>query len=378
MSLERNAVLELEDVEVPARRGHSPPAERDQDRPREINLSGDTVTIKTADYPEEQRSLVRWLFAWAKEQGWSWKDLEGNSKLSVTTLYRVWTGKYRYPANHAKAGDLIPLDGICERIAHFKALAEERATLRRLPFVETSVFKRIDRLCRETLVMQSISMIYGESQIGKSWALKEVARRNNHGNTPYVLTPASAGVQGLIQAIGDACHITGRTSFAVLRERVTNFLDDSKLLIIDEVHEIFISYYRDSRLRCLSVLRQMQEISGCGLVLCGTNVFRHELEQGEFAQSLKQLRKRGILELQLEPVPSAKDLELIAGHYRLGAPAGEAAELVGWIGKEFGLGKYTRFLARASQLAAKRGERFAWRHFCDVVAIANRMKQEAK
>jgi len=351
----------------------------EQERPREINLSGDTVTLKTADYPDEHRSLLRWLFAWAKERQWSWQEAEQETKLSVTTLYRIWTGKYRYQDKHPKAGELIPLDGICERIAHFKELAEERASLRRLPFVvETSVFRKIEKLCRETLVMQSISMIYGESQIGKSAALKEVARRNNHGNTTYVLTPASAGVQGLIKAIGAACHIAGHTSYDVLRERVGNYLDDSKLLIIDEIHEIFVSYFRDSRLRCLSVLRQMQEMSGCGLVLCGTNVFRHELEQGEFAQSLKQLRKRGILELQLESVPSAKDMELIAAHYRLGAPTGEAAELASWIGKEFGLGKYTRFLARASQLATKKGERFGWRHFCDVVAIANRMKQEAK
>ena len=374
--------VELENAELglavldPEEPAASSPAGRAQERPREINLSGDTITIKTAEYPEEQRSLLRWLFAHTKEQRWGWKELEANSKVSVTSLYRIWTGRYRYPKEHAKAGQLIPLDGICERIAHFKGLAEERATLRRLPFVETSVFKRIERLCRETLVMQSISMIYGESQIGKSWALKEVARRNNHGNTPYVLTPASGGVQGLITAIGDACHISGRTSHQILRERVTNFLDDSKLLIIDEVHEIFITYFRDSRLRCLSVLRQMQEVSGCGLVLCGTNVFRHEIEQGEFSQSLKQLRKRGILELQLENVPSGKDLDLIAAHYKLGPPNGEAAELVSWTAKEFGLGKYTRFLARASQLATKRGERFAWRHFCDIVAIANRVKQQ--
>jgi len=111
--------------------------------------------------------------------------------------------------------------------------------------------------------------------------------------------------------------------------------------------------------------------------LCGTTEgFRSELERGEFANSLKQLRERGIWEVQLEARPTAKDLELIAEHYKLGAPSGETAKLVREVTTEFGLGKYTKFLARASQLAAKKSERFAWRHFCDLVAIANRLREK--
>ena len=166
-----------------------------------------------------------------------------------------------------------------------------------------------------------------------------------------------------------------RTSFEQLRERVTKFLDPSKLLIIDEVHEVFVSYQKSSTLKCLSVLRQIQEVSQCGMVLCGTNVFRTELEQGEFSQSLKQLRKRGIVELQLESVPTEEDLNLIAKHYKLGPPSPEAAEHVRWIAKEMGLGKYTKFLASSAQMAGKKKERFCWGHFVRTVTIAAQMKQ---
>src|SRR5437773_51026 len=116
---------------------------------RVVNLSGDTVTLKTADYPDEQRDLLRWVFAHGRKQAWGWPEYEANTHVSVTTLYRIWTGKYRYPKDHAKAGELIPLNGVCERLERFRSLALERDSARRTPFVETGVFKRIAHACRE-------------------------------------------------------------------------------------------------------------------------------------------------------------------------------------------------------------------------------------
>src|SRR6266404_2730245 len=140
-----------------------------------INLSGDTVTLKTAEYPEEQRSLMRWLFAFAKSQEWSWDELEHKTGINTTTLSRIWTDRYRYPEfelikddkgkvtgkrAHPRANERVSLDSICERIARFKELAEDRAYSHKLPFIETSVFRRIDKVCREALVMQTIAFIY--------------------------------------------------------------------------------------------------------------------------------------------------------------------------------------------------------------------------
>lgn len=352
-----------------------------------INISGDTVTLATEEYPDEHKLLARWLYAWCKENDWSWKEAERETGLSSTTLYRMWCDKYRHPdfeieevkgekvkRPHPRAGQRISLDSICERVGRLKELADERVH-RKTPFVETSVWRRISKLCREALVMQTIGFIFGQPQVGKTYALKEYARRNNHGNTIYVLMPASAGVQAMLKKIARACNISERTSFEQLRERVQDFLDGSKLLIIDEVHECFVSYRETSQMKCLSVLRQLQEESGCGMVLCGTDVFRNEIEKGQFKQSLQQLDMRGIWKLQLEKHPSWADLGLIWVHYKLGEPDKEAAELVKWMGQQMGLSQYCKFLARGAQLAGKRGEKFGWKHFREVVAIAEKMKQ---
>lgn len=355
------------------------------DRKERINLSGDVVNLATSEYPEPHRALIRWLFGYAKDNNMSWKEAAAFSHRDVSTLYKIWTGRYRYPefekvndvkTPHPKAGQIVPLDSICEDIASAKELAEERAMANRLPFIETSVWRRVDKLCREALIMQAIAHIYGESQIGKTACLKEHANRNNHGQTIYVLCPAAGGVQSLLKAIAEACHISPKSCFDNIRARVEDYLDGSKLLILDEVHEVFGTYQKTSIRRCMSVLRQLQEKTQCGMVLCGTNDFRSELERGEYAQALKQLRKRGIWELQLEDAPTQDDLALIAKYYKLGDPDKDAASLVGFLAKEYGLGKYVKFMARAAQLAGKRGEKFTWDHFSRTVAIATKLKQQ--
>jgi DNA transposition AAA+ family ATPase len=222
--------------------------------------------------------------------------------------------------------------------------------------------------------MQAIAFIYGESQIGKTKALEQRQFRNNHGQTVYTLVPAGGGKLELLQAIARAMKIPTRITIDQLKFRIGRYLDPTKLLILDEVHEFMLSYTKKGMQQCLAILRQLQESSGCGLVLCGTNAFRKELEEGEFSKAMTQLRRRGIWELQLEDKPTWEDLGLIAGHYKLGQPTGEAREHVEWLRNEMGLGKYCKFLARASQLAKKQNDRMTWDHFTKVINIAAVMK----
>jgi len=339
-----------------------------------LNVSGDTMTVKTAGYPKGQRDLVRWLYGYAKDNDWNWGDLETIANISSTTAYRIWNGIHV----DKKSGKYLDISEECDKIEILKEEAAARAAHGNRGFVETTVFKRISKVCEEALLCNTIAMVYGESQIGKTASLKEFARRNNHGQSVYALMPASAGVQSMMKAIADACHISTRTSFEGLRDRVLRFLDDSKLVILDEVHEAFVSYQKQATVKCMSVLRQIQEQTQCGLVLCGTNVFRNQIERGEFAQSLKQLRKRGIWELQLEDSPSKADIALIYRHYKLGKPTGEAVDLVKYINVDHGLGKFTKFMARASQVAADRREKFRWEHFVEVVGASALLREAPK
>jgi DNA transposition AAA+ family ATPase len=134
-------------------------------------------------------------------------------------------------------------------------------------------------------------------------------------------------------------------------------------LVIDDIHEVRESCGTKTMLQCLGIIRQLHDMSGCGLVLAGANTFRNHIEEGRFVASMQQLRRRGIWMLQLEDNSTDEDMMLIAGHYGLGLPEGETAKTVRWIGNTMGLGKFCKFLEAASRDAVKRKETMGWEHF---------------
>ena len=93
-----------------------------------INISGDVVAQAVAAYPAEQRSLIQWLFGYTKHNLWNWVDLEHHTKISKTTLWRIFHGKYRNGD-----GEQVALDSVCEKITRFKALAGSARYARQAP-----------------------------------------------------------------------------------------------------------------------------------------------------------------------------------------------------------------------------------------------------
>ena len=72
------------------------------------------------------------------------------------------------------------------------------------------------------------------------------------------------------------------------------------------------------------------------------------------------------------------DIALIYRHHKLDKPSGEAAALVKGITAEHGLGKFTKFMIRAAQVATSRRERLQWKHFVEVVGASTLMREMPK
>ena len=173
-----------------------------------IPISGDDVLKNSAHLPDAQRDLTRWLYGYSQAERLSLKDIAREVGMDSTTLWRIWFDRYRHPEKtrdpkhphgpkipHPMAGQRIPIDNLCERIEKFRRLAVSRAATARADFVETSIAKKIFEVCQFALVSQTPAFLFGETQIGKTTALEEFARRNNHGQTKCVRMPATAGVQ---------------------------------------------------------------------------------------------------------------------------------------------------------------------------------------
>jgi hypothetical protein len=92
---------------------------------------------------------------------------------------------------------------------------------------------------------------------------------------------------------------------------------------------------------------------------------------------LRQLLNRGLIELQLESRPRPSDLEKFHEFHGLPHPTGEAEQFQADIIREFGLGKYLRYLTAASRIAGRLGEPLDWGHFeraCIAVATLEKEK----
>lgn len=335
-----------------------------------LNVGGDTckqalkAQVAAGKLTQPQADLIWWFFSFSKEKGLSLRQAGHEINMDTTTMSRLFSGTYG-----------AKVDNICGRIARVKRLSEERRD--KMTFISTSISHRVFQVCEAALVSQSIAFIWGRSQVGKTTALIEYQRANNHGQTKYVRLPASAGVQLVAKEIARACYVSQNSCFEGIRHRILESIDDKNLVIIDEAHQAFLSYQKGSAIKVMEFLREIYDRTGCGMVLCGTRVLRDEVISGKLALMMEQINLRGIIKVQLPDRPPMKDIEKIARAFGLNAPEGSAAEAA----KECayaGMGKYVKFLQAAQRMAAKENSTLNWEHFIRTRDILARLSKEAE
>jgi DNA transposition AAA+ family ATPase len=316
--------------------------------------------LQAQEITQEQADLIWWFFCYCREQGYDLGEAGQQINKDTTTVYRVFRCIYG-----------AKLDNICADIARYKKIVLERAGLTKLNFVETSIARTIWKACDGALITQTIALIYGDSQIGKTTALEEYQRRNNHGQTKYVRMPASAGVQLFMRALARACFVSPNRSFEGMREAVLHTIDDKTLIIIDEAHQCFLSYMKGSQIKVLELIREIYDRTQCGLVLCGTNVLRHEIQEGKLSQMLEQLRRRGTIKIQLPAKVPKVDLDRIAKKFALAPADGIALDTIKSMLHTSGLGMVVKYLQNSARMAGRANEQLTWEHFVqahDIIA----------
>ena len=337
-----------------------------------ISIPGDQVQVaidrlvEQGEIDDTARGDVWWLFSYAMDRGWNLDDVGKAIDKDATTAYRLFLGRYgaRY-------------DNLVASVARYRKIAVARGTRKSIGFVETTTWDKIDKVCRHALVGQLPAFIFGVSQIGKTTSLQEYARRNNHGTTRYIRMPASPGFHDALGAIARACYVTSRLSSRDLRERVIGAVNDRMLLIIDEMHQPLISGRGNTAVHIIEWLRELYDRTGCGMVFCGTNVFRTGLETGKFALILDQFRRRGIIQLTLPDVAPRADIVKIAKAFGLPPPDGVADEIVTRMITQSGLGQYVKFIQSASNLAANQKKDLSWDHFVTAYDLVQKLSTGA-
>ena len=324
-----------------------------------LNIGGDKLKPKLDELvqnkaaTQEQADMVWWYFAFCKDNGYSLRRAATEIGVDQATVYRLFTCTYG-----------AKLDNLTAKIGRYKRTIDARGNINEMPFVETSIGRKIGQVCHATWASQSIAMIWGESQTGKTFALQNHARNNNHGTTKYIRLPAKAGVQMVAKEFARACYVSADSSFEGIRDRIMKAVDSSNLVIVDEVHEAFISYQKTSAVSILEFLREIHDRTHCGMVLCMTNIGRDEIERGKLSPVLKQLSRRGVIKLQLPDLAPESDFHLIAKKaFSLEKPEGDALEIIRTIRQQNGIGVFCHYLKIGARMAKNLGVDYAWEHF---------------
>jgi DNA transposition AAA+ family ATPase len=298
------------------------------------------------------------------------------------TLYKIYTGKYRYPDTHAKAGQIIhPTEKLIKSVEDFLSLAKKRFLAGNTALVITPTLQSIVKLCDLARESQTICVLVGPSHIGKTWSLERCyTPNNNHGRTIYVRMDAASGLGGMVRVLAVALGISPKGNTADLIHRIENAITSDMLIILDEMSLLAHTYRLGSFFNCIEVLRQIHDKKKCGMVWCFTQI-KNFMDHRD--KELQQAWRRGVHKLTLPDMPTVGDLTAILEHNGLDFPSKEMKvevhfkdgegkrqsiterpyELLRQIAKDEGLLAVTERIRYALKLAKKAGKQIDWPSF---------------
>jgi hypothetical protein len=304
-----------------------------------------------ANTPQEHISDILWLHAHAKDQKLTDHGAVGALVgYDASVISKVLRGKYG-----------ADLTAFCEKVRFFREVLTARKGIGDKPFVAgLSIVRDVKALCDGARISQTIGMLWGPNQSGKTFALKKYAEQHNHGQTIYAEMPVGGSARMTLLEIARACHISERNSYDQLLDRILRHLDSQMLLIVDEVHQALIG--RTVKTVTMELLRRIHDRCGCGLVLCGTDVLPDMVQDPRFAKLLGQTDNRGVLRRSVPAAPTKKDVRLLCEAYGLERPTGDAAAIVTAIATKNGIGKLCKYFQMSRRLASKGNAPLSWDH----------------
>lgn len=343
---------------------------------QKFRIPGDVIAKTCENLPDSQRQAIKWAAGYCHQRNLSLEEFgallrqKNGSPYSADSVYAVFTGRR----------DASSVENFCAAVETLRRRIEE--TRPRLgQFIETSLTRKVFQVCRRAFERKKLTFIFGPSQIGKSTGLDAYAQQHNHGETYLIRMPTRGSLGDFLEELAIRTNIPAQNRHHQLRRRIMECFDDRTLLIVDECHQCFMSHYSDRALASLEFCREIWDRRKCGMVLCGTNVFRDQLKTNRV---LRQLWLRGYSPLQLPSEPTEANLSDFAKGFGL-PPAEDKTLNVEWIAcdddgrelppkrvsgnplklqqsviKDHGLGRWLSILEDASDVAKEERGRVTW------------------
>ncbi len=343
---------------------------------RKYRLQGDIVNQATKDHDDRTRTALRWLHMHAQEEDISLGELairlkkENRTAYSQDSVYQALTGRR-----------LGGMEKLVESIESYREYAEREAGTTQSGFIRTRFYDRFEQCAQKALRRHRPYFIFGPEQIGKTENAVQYSHEHNSGETIYTRMPAGGALTYFLAETQKSCGIIGQFRTGDLRRKIRDAFDPRMLWIIDEMHQCVPPLSGHSGMHTLEFIREVIDHAKCGAVLIGTDVWRKAVTDKNSQPFLRQMRKRGIGELDLPPSLVMGQLDEFAKGFKLKpAPdhvikvtvtsdSGEKLELKEnprrlqtQVVEAEGLGRWIAILQDASDMANDAGTAFQWGH----------------
>ena len=310
---------------------------------------------------EEDGEEVVWLYNYAQEFHLKEADLAAKmGAYDKNTIYQVFRGIYGVQSG----GKYSSWANFIKAVKDFKSVEIEEMKKKRIGIIETEVKKTVFTACQAALNDGMPAFIYGASQIGKTTALMEFQRLNNHGRTVYLRMGSGWTRPRLVRELAARFgNGVKATKCWALEDAIFGSLTRYNLLIIDEFHLAMETATDASAKAIMEFIREIYDRTGCGLVMSATKVGLTGIESGKNMLLFDQLRRRGVVRVILPDVPPVRDINTIARSFDLPLPAGEILQHIKTLIKTRGLGVFIKYLQKSYAVSRKAKEELSWDSF---------------
>lgn len=244
------------------------------------------------------------LFDIGKERKYSWDELGDMINYSSTTMSRLYAGKYDGS-----------LKDVMTAVRAALKLEAERAKMKKDIFIETSTWHKINSACNLAIRRNAMTRVTGPSQIGKTFSMFEYKRRAAF-SVHYIRIPAAPTFKLVIDIICQALRVQQNLRIEDARMRIPRAVSENTLIIVDELHELVMSAGKSTAMKVIEFLREIHDVSHCGMVLCGTKSMEDDLINDPKMRSwLAQTDQRCIRVVNLPNVIPEEDIDLVAAAY---------------------------------------------------------------
>jgi DNA transposition AAA+ family ATPase len=291
---------------------------------------------------EDTTQTLAWFHQHALENDLGWKEAEAALGYDKSTIFRVLKGTYE--------GNLANVTGA---IVSYRRIAAERLAIKHAAFRETRITRLVCGGLSYAMANNSITVITGESRMGKTESGKWWRDQNNHGRTVFVTAPPIGGAKGLLLAIARALGINQNLSSLNMSQAIYRAFNENRMLIIDEAHRMLPSDKRANP-TLLEIVRDIHDLTRCGLAFLCTRRFEDVLAKSEY--QFEQVLGRIGMPVQLPRDLEWDDIEPIVAQYVEGMPAALRSELLKIANGRGRLGILCEVLKFASRIATKASE----------------------